>query len=232
MRRIVMSVVLLFLLTREAAAHGKGTIVLGAKTVGVGGELSVQGMKLPKGASLLLQLRGSLQTYALGNVSTDDEGRFNAHFVLPAAARVGSYAVVVVAGDGDIAARADLAITAAANVAQPEPSAMAGMAGMAGMPNMSGPHASAEALDIPVRTSRLEWIAIIAIIALSMGAGVALLRSAKAATVAGIALAIWGGGSFAADRPVKNAEVITLARRLGSAALIHQSACERALRKS
>jgi hypothetical protein len=181
MRSALLTAGLAAALAVPALAHEKGAIYITSKTVGVGGELAVRGEKLPKNATLRMQLRGTLETFHLAEVRTDTAGRFQARFALPVEVRAGTYTVVVLAPDGDVTARADLVV--AASPAQ-APHAMAGMEGHAGMANSAGapgPHPTAEMMHVPVSTSGVEWAAIAAIIALSTTGGLVLLRGARAA---------------------------------------------------
>lgn len=178
MRSVILTVTLLAGLALPALAHDKGTIALTPKQVGVGGNLSVRGDKLAKNATLKMQLRGTLETFDLAQVRTDTAGRFQSRFALPAEIKAGNYVVVVVASDGDVSARADLVVTAAAATTNAMPG-MEGHAGMAMPPGAPGQHATAEMMEVPVSTSGAEWSAIVAIIVLSGALGLLLLVGAR-----------------------------------------------------
>lgn len=139
------------------------------------------GEKLSKSTAFRLELRGALETHVLAEVRTDTAGRFEARYTLPAAARAGSYTVVVLASDGDVSARADLMVSA---VPTPSPTAMPDMAGMdhsrmPGMTDSSRPHATAEMMDVPVTTNGLEWAAIATIVVLSAAGGLVMLSASR-----------------------------------------------------
>jgi hypothetical protein len=162
-----------------ALAHEKGVLRLGSKEVRTGGELDIRGEKLPKAATVRLELRGTLETFPLSQVRTSAAGRFDAKLALPPEARAGSYTVVAVASDGDIVARTELTVIAAASGAAMED--MAGHSGANVAPATSaGPRATAEIMRVPVSTTGAEWVTIIGIITLSLVGGLILLRSASA----------------------------------------------------
>jgi len=179
MRVLLVSFGLLAAYSAPAFAHEKGAIQLASKQVSVGGELSLRGDKLPKNATLRLQLRGTLETFPLADVRTDSLGGFRARFALPVEAKPGTYAVVVLASDGDIVARAELGIVAApASMGEMSPEEHAKMNPDTTATNE--PHATAENMRVPVRTSPAEWATIFTLIAASSGIGLALLlRSAR-----------------------------------------------------
>lgn len=167
-----------------ASAHEEGVIKLSGRQLPAGGQLTVVGEKLGKGASYRLELRGALKTFELGSARADTSGRFEFTLTLPADAKPGSYAVAAVASDGDVVARADLVIVDA-NVpaASGAGATMPGMPGMPGnmpemenMPGMAGMHATAEYMEIPRTTTTAQWIVIGAVIAGSLVGGLALLR--------------------------------------------------------
>jgi len=179
MRSAFLTIGLVAALAIPALAHEKGTIRILSKQVGVGGELIVQGEKLPKSAALKMELRGALETFPLAEVRTDSAGRFQARFALPVEVRAGTYTVVVVASDGDVVARADVVVAPAP---LPSEDAMAGMEAHPGMPGPAGApgqHATAEMMKVPVSTSGVEWAVIGTIIVLSAVGGIALLATAR-----------------------------------------------------
>ncbi len=159
-----------------ALAHETGTIRLAAKEVRVGGELMIHGEKLPKSATLRLQLRGSLETFPLGEVRTDTAGKFDARLALPTEARAGAYTVLVLASDGDISARTDLTITPPPP-AEMSPTEHARMDSATAMPDM--PHARADMMDVSTAMTTGEWIAIVSIVLASVAGGLALLFAAR-----------------------------------------------------
>lgn len=172
MRTFCLSVGLLFAVSAPVLGHETGTIRLTSKTLPAGGELVIRGEKLPKQATLRLQLRGALESFPLSEIRTDSLGAFNARLALPAEARPGSYTVVVLAPDDEIAARAALTITepAPAGMSPAEHAKMDSMPGMAAMP-----HATADMMDVKTATTPGEWVGILAIIAASLAGGLVLL---------------------------------------------------------
>ncbi|HLA90559.1 MAG TPA: hypothetical protein VJL28_09025 [Gemmatimonadaceae bacterium] len=180
MRTMLLTAGLLAGLATPAFAHENGVIRLASKSLALGAELAMRGEKLPKNATLRLELRGALSTFALGTVSTDSAGTFQLGRSLPPDVRAGSYVVVAIAPDGDKVAQADLSITPA-----PAPDAMAAMPGMAGHATATtaggdaGPRPTAEAMRVPVKTSDAEHVAMSAIIGLALAAGAGLLAQAR-----------------------------------------------------
>lgn len=166
--RLVWLFSLLTLVTAPGIAHEKGIIRLASNEVPVGGELGLRGEKLPKSAALRLELRGSLETFTLAAVRTNAAGRFQARLPLPAEARAGSYTVVALASDGDVAARAALVITAAASTQVMD----------RGQAKESS-HPTAELMNLTVVTTGGERAAILTIIVASFGAGLILLRGSR-----------------------------------------------------
>ncbi|HEX7051807.1 MAG TPA: hypothetical protein VF188_16495 [Longimicrobiales bacterium] len=152
--------------------HEEGVIRLGAKEVRTGSALAIRGEKLPKRATLRLELRGTLETFALGTVKTDTAGAFTAHPVLPAEAGAGHYTVIALASDGDVVGRAELAVIAA-------PAETAGHEadhGHTHAAETAAPRATDEMMALPVSRSPAEWFAILAILSGAFGGGLVLLR--------------------------------------------------------
>jgi hypothetical protein len=166
--RLVWLFSLLTLVTAPGIAHEKGIIRLASNEVAVGGELGLRGEKLPKSNTLRLELRGSLETFTLTAVRTNAAGRFQARLPLPPEARAGSYTVVALASDGDVAARAALVIIAAASTQV-----------MDREPARESTHATAEMMKLTVATAGGERAAIVTIIVASLGGGLLLLRGSR-----------------------------------------------------
>lgn len=176
MRRTPTIVFLLALvIVAPVSAHEKGAIRLTNKSVPAGGELLIKGDKLPKANSVLLSLKGALATHSLGEVATTAAGTFDTRIKLPVAAKPGAYVVIVEAGDGDELARADVVVTEAAahdmSTMAASPNSTAGAAEAA--------HPTAAMMELNVTRSGAEWGAIVLIIALSVGGGLAMLASAR-----------------------------------------------------
>jgi hypothetical protein len=183
----------LMIFANSALAHEKGAIHLASKTVSVGGELVLRGEKMPKSATIRLELRGTLETFPLPDVATTATGTFQTSVALPATVRVGTYAVVAIAADGDVVARADLVVTVAAVTDSPvaptaSPDSTAGapahdMRTHGATPTSpaarDAPHASAEMMTLETENTGLEWTTMLVLIALSVVGGAALLRSAR-----------------------------------------------------
>ncbi len=181
-RAVVVLTGILALLGAPVLAHEEGVLRLGSNEVGIGGQLEVRGEKLPKSAALRLELRGTLETFPLAEVRTDARGLFEAKLAVPVEARAGSYTVVALAPDGDIAARAELAVVTAGPAVAPA-DGMAEHEGHSAMNTSPGatevPHPTAEIMKLPVHTTGSELAVIVGIITLSVAGGVALLRGAR-----------------------------------------------------
>jgi hypothetical protein len=166
--RLVWLFSLLTLVTAPGIAHEKGIIRLASNEVAVGGELGLRGEKLPKSNTLRLELRGSLETFTLTAVRTNAAGRFQARLPLPPEARAGSYTVVALASDGDVAARAALVIIAAASTQV-----------MDRRQTKESSHPTAEMMKLRVATAGGERAAILTFILASLGGGLLLLRGSR-----------------------------------------------------
>lgn len=149
----------------EAGGHEEGVLHLNAAAVPVGGELGVRGTGFPEEMTLRLELRGTLDTHALGEFRTDSTGQFDARLTLPPEADTGRYTLVAVATDGDDVGTADLIVVAgtaadAASAAPREP--------------------SAEPMPLETARGAGEWLAIALFIGLCGGGGAALLAGGRA----------------------------------------------------
>ncbi|MGQ0702231.1 MAG: hypothetical protein ACT4PM_03750 [Gemmatimonadales bacterium] len=162
------------LVTAPAVAHEKGAIRLDKKEVATGSNLGIRGDRMPKNATVTLQLRGTLETFALGEAKADSGGRFSINIGLPPEARTGSYMVTVVAGDGDKIAEAPLVIVAAA-VAPGHDMAAHGAPNVADSATESA-HATAQLMPLETSTSGAQWAVIGALIGASLVGGALLLR--------------------------------------------------------
>lgn len=188
-RRSLVSLLFLALFAAPAVAHEHGRIYLGAPRASDGDTLAIRGEKLSKATTFRVLLRGPLASYPLGEVKTDRAGAFQGALALPADARPGAYTVVLLAPDGDVSARADLALVAAAPpataAAPPTPGPAARTASPAPATDhlahmaAAAPHATAAPMDLPTRRGAGEW-AVIALVTLAcLGAGTRLLRPAR-----------------------------------------------------
>jgi hypothetical protein len=180
---VAATIAILVLPAAAADAHETGAIHVSVKQVAVGGTVGVRGEKLPKASDLKLEMRGVLDNYPVGAVKTDTGGAFQLDLKLPASVPAGAYTLVVIASDGDVTARADLAVTeGAATTASTSASSggMSDMPGMANMPGTDGEHATATPMVIARTTTPGEWIVIWLIIIVSLAAGGRLLTMGHA----------------------------------------------------
>ena len=165
-----------------AVAHETGAIHLVSKQIAPGDELAFAGERLPKGATVKVELRGALNKYQVGEIQIDKAGKVQARLKLPGDIPAGNYTVVVLAPDGDVAARAQLVVATATANAMPNnmPGMTHGMEGMSGMKGMSGPQATAAMLPLDQQRTPGQWAVITGIVGASLIAGVVLLRKASA----------------------------------------------------
>ncbi len=182
MNRSIVALGVLALLSASPSlgyAHGTGVLRVASKQVALRGTIEMSGEKLGANASLKAELRGVLDTYPIGNVKTTKSQTLAARLVLPPSVPSGTYALVLIAEDGDVAGRTELIIgPLAAAVAAAE-----GMAHMVGgeAGGMAGMEATGEMMEVAVHTSFAEWAAIVVLVSLSFAGGVSLLvRSRRA----------------------------------------------------
>ena len=162
---------LILALGTPALAHEDGVLHLGSRSVAEGAELQVRGEKLPVDAMIRLELRGTLESFLLGEFRTDAAGVFETRLSLPAEAAAGSYTVMAFAPDGDEVARTEIVVLAA-----PDAGETPGDVGMTPAPGQAGLHATHEMMDLPVTRSWGEWAVILGLIAFGAAVGLALLR--------------------------------------------------------
>jgi hypothetical protein len=166
------SVIALLLAVAPApvAAHETGVVRLSMKQLEAGGLLSLRGEKLPRSSQLRLELRGALATLPLGEVKTNNAGRFEINITVPETAEPGNYQLVVLAEDGDVTARAQLAILAAPpDVSAEAHAAMGHGAGTA-------PEATDELMPLDVKYSAPELAVIAGLVLAWLAGGFTLLR--------------------------------------------------------
>lgn len=181
-RTLFATAALLFFTAIPAYPHGGGVIRLGNTQVPGGGTVALTGEKLEKLSDLALELRGTLDNYPVGRVRTDAAGKFTTSLTLPPNIPGGAYTLVAIASDGDVAARTDIVIGGAPGGSGTTMPGMAGNEGMHTQGQVSGPHASAEMMQLKRSTTPIEWAVIATMILLSFaGSAWLLIRSRKAA---------------------------------------------------
>jgi len=182
-RSALATVTLIFSVSATALAHGDGGVFhLASSQIAVGGQLVLTGEKFEKNADMTLVLRGTLDNYPIGHVLTGKDGRFSAELVLPPHVPAGSYVLVAIAADEDVAARADLTVGMPTGGPGSGPAAaMPGMPGMGtGTQEMPGEHATEEMMVLQHTTTPEQWAVIWALIIVAFGGGAVLLRRAAA----------------------------------------------------
>jgi hypothetical protein len=95
-----------------AAAHEDAVLTAAHSIVAAGDSLQLAGREFDAGKDYELRLVGPLRDYVLGSVRADSVGRFVVAVETPWEALPGSYQLTATADDGDIVARADLAVHA------------------------------------------------------------------------------------------------------------------------
>ena len=174
-KKLVLAAVASLLFALPAFAHEEGVVKLSAKQVEPGGGLGLGGEKMPKAATIKLELRGTLVTLSLGELKTDTAGVFVTNIVVPETAKPGNYKLVVVAADGDVLASADLAIRAV--VAAPATQDHARMA----RGKMESAEATDEMMSLDIRFSTAEMSVIGVLVLAGLVGGLALLRHPRGA---------------------------------------------------
>ncbi len=182
MRRIIFAAAALLLATAAPAyPHGGGVLRLASTHVPGGGTVVLTGEKLGKAADLALELRGTLDNYPVGRVRTDAGGRFTTNLTLPPHIPGGAYTLVAIAADGDVAARTDIDIGTASGGSGTIMPGMDGNDGIHTEPHISGPHATAEMMQLKRTTTTGEWAVIALVTLLSFAAGGWLLSRSRRA---------------------------------------------------
>jgi hypothetical protein len=174
-KRLVFPAVATLLFAVTAFAHPEGVVRLSAKQVEAGAGLGLRGEKMPKAATVKLELRGTLVTLSLGELKTDTAGVFESSIVVPETAEPGNYTLVVVAADGDVLARSDVAILAAAPAPATEDHAAMGH------DEMVATEATDEMMPLDVRFSTAEMSVIGVLMLAGLAGGLALLRRPRSA---------------------------------------------------
>ncbi len=180
MKRIVLATAALLVATAVPAyPHGGGVIRLASTQVEGGGTVALTGEKLDKSSNLSLQLRGTLDNYPVGRVRTDAAGKFSTNLTLPPNIPGGAYTLVAIAADGDVAARTDIVIGSAPGGSGTAMPGMRGNVGMRTEKQISGPHATAEMMQLKRRTTPGEWGVISTLILLCFAGGAWLLTERR-----------------------------------------------------
>ena len=150
------------------AAHEEGVLRLGSPTASPGREIEVRGERLPRSSTVRLELRGALDSRALGEVATDERGGFATRLLLPTDLDPGRYRLLAFATDGDEVARVDLIILAA-----PPPELVPAEAA-------ETVHATSDEMELDAALSPPEWAAILAFVVACAAGGLVLLRRPSA----------------------------------------------------
>lgn len=154
------------------AAHEEAVLDSPVSSVPAGGTLLLSGSDFGAEEEYALRLLGTLEEHELGPVRSDDEGRFELEVAIPDAVRPGSYRLVAVAPDGDVAASLDLTVLPARRAAE-------GRAGGPGAARDGGTPAPRAATDEEIRIERsrsgVEWGVIGLIVGLAGGLGLGIL---------------------------------------------------------
>lgn len=155
----------------EGAMHPEAVLESDRSTVDAGGAIGLRGSQFGADEEYVLELQGALDEHELGTVSSDGEGLFTESVTIPPAVRPGAYQVVALAPDGDIAARLDVTVTAAAAMPAQEHTEMED----ASMEDHE-PAARADEITVERDRSGVEWAAIGLLIGAAGGLGIGLRR--------------------------------------------------------
>ncbi len=162
--------------TLPSVAHEKAVLESSRSSVPAGAVLPLDGRDFGAGESYVLRLQGALREYELGEVKADAEGLFSIELAILGSVTPGTYQVVAVAPDGDVAARLDLTVLEA-EATEPEGAEErpAGEAAHEISPRV------ARADDMPIERSRsgIEWGVIGLLIGGAGGLGLGLMRAGR-----------------------------------------------------
>lgn len=149
-------------------AHDDAVLESPSSSLAAGDSLRLSGKEFDAGGTYRLRLIGALEEHELGEVTADTAGRFTRTLPVTDGARPGAYQVVAVASDGDVVARLDLTVLAAA---VEEAEAELGHEG--GVSHQEG-GARGDEIRIVRERGGVEWALIGLVIGLSGGLGVGL----------------------------------------------------------
>lgn len=180
-RTLLVAAALLLVTAIPAYPHGGGVIRLATTNVPGAGTVALTGEKLEKNSNLALELRGTLDNYPVGRVRTDPAGKFSTDLTLPPSIPGGAYTLVAIASDGDVAARTNIVIGSPPGGSGTPMPGMQGNAGMHTEQQVSGPHATAEMMQLKMTTTPAEWTVIVTLILSSIVGGAWLLARSKRA---------------------------------------------------
>lgn len=178
-RTIFATAALLFATAVPAYPHGGGVIRLASTQVAGGGTVGLTGEKLEKNSDFALELRGTLDNYPVGRVRSDSVGKFTTNLTLPPNIPGGAYTLVAIAADRDVAARTDIDIGTAPGGSGAIMPGMVGNEGMHTETQISGPHATAEMMQLKRTTTPGQWAVIGVLTLLSIAAGGWLLSRSR-----------------------------------------------------
>jgi hypothetical protein len=111
MKRLFMTLLALFAVAGPLLAHGKGRLKLGSQRLTPGGTVELTGSEFAKSESFAILLVGAAGRTRLGEVRSNDSGRFTITVTLPATLEPGSYRIAMEASDKDLVATADVQVT-------------------------------------------------------------------------------------------------------------------------
>lgn len=173
---LVATLALLLGSSSPAYAHGGGVLRVASKQIASGGTIVMTGEKMGNNTSMKAELRGILDNYPLGSVRATPTGTLSVSLTVPPTVPVGTYTLVLVAEDGDVAGRAEVTVGPPGAAG----AAASGMPHMSGaMPEMPEMTATGEMMKLDIKTSTGEWAVIAALVLLSFGAGGALLAKSR-----------------------------------------------------
>jgi hypothetical protein len=158
-----------------AAVHPEATLKSERGMIEAGRTMVVTGENFVAGDAVELMLQGALAEYELLNVTPEEGGVFSIEIHIPADVRAGDYRIVAIASDGDVSARLDLSVMAAAPSSDDHDEMGGDDHGDEGMAGMT----AAREDELPIERSRsgLGWGIMGLLIGLAAGGGTVLVRT-------------------------------------------------------
>jgi hypothetical protein len=158
-----------------ALAHEEAVLRSSQTSVAAGSSIELSGSDFAGTESYQLRLLGVLDEYDVGRVEADSSGVFSHQLAVPAEVAPGAYQVVAVASDGDVVARLDVTVLAAA-----AGGTTGTMAADHAMGDQAGPAARHDDIQIERDRSGVEWGMIGLVIGLAGGIGLGMVRRTPA----------------------------------------------------
>jgi hypothetical protein len=155
-------------------AHEEAVLRSSQTSAAAGSSIELTGSDFAGSESYQLRLLGVLNEYDAGEVAADSTGVFSHQLAVPAEVVPGAYQVVAIASDGDVVARLDITVMAAARETSEN------MAADHAMGDQAEPAARHDDIQIERNRSGFEWGMIGLVIGLAGGIGLGMVRRTPA----------------------------------------------------